>query len=150
LIKSLLNISILLLLSILISSCNFSSEIANEIYATNLNTKKKESYESVETVLEKYIYAGMDVKSALKLLDEQGFDITEYSVLGYRNYPNGDLRLYADDEAIKLIKKNLGVADISYSARRAKGVEWLTSNVIISFSTKNNLVFQTKAYVSVD
>jgi hypothetical protein len=150
LIKSLLNISILLLLSILISSCNISSEIANEIYATNLNTKKKESYESVETVLEKYIYAGMDVKSALKLLDEQGFDITEYSVLGYRNYPNGDLRLYADDEAIKLIKKNLGVADISYSARRAKGVEWLTSNVIISFSTKNNLVFQTKAYVSVD
>jgi hypothetical protein len=147
LIKSLLNISILLLLSILISSCNFSSEIANEIYATNLNTKKKESYESVETVLEKYIYAGMDVKSALKLLDEQGFDITEYSVLGYRNYPNGDLRLYADDEAIKLIKKNLGVADISYSARRAKGVEWLTSNLIISFSTKNNLVFQTKAYV---
>ena len=139
-----------LVLSMLISSCNFSSEMVNEIYVAYQNNKKNENHQNVDMVLAKYIYAGMETKSALRLLSDQGFDITEHTKLGYRNYPTGSLRPYADDDADKRVAKNLAPADIAYIARRAKGMEWFTSNIIISFKSKNNQVIHTKAYVSVD
>lgn len=139
-----------LVLSLLIASCNFSSDMVNEIYVAHLNNKKNENHQNVDRVLAKYIYVGMETKSALSLLSDQGFDITEHAKLGYRDYPTGNLRPYADDDAVKRLEKDLVPADIAYSARRAKGMEWFTSNIIVSFKSKNNHVIHTKAYVSVD
>ncbi len=135
----------------LICGCHYSSEMVDKFEDAHKVDFQNQNNLKTKSVLGQYITTGMNTNSALILLKKEGFEITEYSSIGYKTYPNGNLKHYADDDAVNRVKKNLGVADISYTARRTTGVEWFSGvNLYISMKSKNSKVLNVIADIYVD
>ena len=148
--KTFKNILLVALLP-LICSCHYSSEIVSKFEEAHKVDYQDRNNLKTKTVLAQYIPIGMNVKLALNLLKNEGFEITEHSLIGYRIYPNGNLNHYVDQDAVNRVKIDLGVADISYSARRTTGIVWFSSsNLYISMQSKNSKVLNVKAAIYVD
>lgn len=147
-IKKLVNyrIWILLILFVTISGCNSPSAIVDEVIEAEKNHSNPNVVE-INMVLTRHIPVGMKIENALEKLDEQGFEITEFSMMGYRKYPNGVLRLYADEDAVTRIKKEHGDTKFRYYAQRFQIAQLLSSAVAITIKSDGEKKLAIEAYV---
>lgn len=147
-IKKLVNFRILisLILLVTISSCNYPSTIVDEVIEAEINHSGPNTVE-INMVINKHIPIGMNINDALKKLDWQGFEITEHGTTGYREYPAGKLRHYADEEVVARVKKRLGDTKFEYYAQRFQIAQLLSSAVVITIKSDGEKVLGVKAYV---
>jgi hypothetical protein len=101
----------------------------------------------IDKVINKHIPIGMKIEDALEKLDEQGFGITEHNVNGWREYPDGKLRPYADEEVVARVKKKLGDTKFEYHAERFQIAQLLSSAVHITIKSDGEKLLDVKAYI---
>ncbi|MEQ1597920.1 MAG: hypothetical protein ABL880_00990 [Methylotenera sp.] len=147
--KKLLNyrVRILLILSLTFTGCKFTSAIVDEVIEAEKIHSNSNTVE-IDKVINKHIPIGMNIKSALEKLDEQGFEITEHDATGYREYPAGKLRHYADEEVVARVKKRLGDSKFEYYAKRFQIAQLLSSAVEIAIKSDGEKVLDVKANVN--
>lgn len=149
--KKFLKIVLLVAILNLICGCHYSNEMVDKFEDAHKVDFQNQNNLKTKSVLGQYITIGMNTNSALNLLKNEGFKITEHSSIGYRIYPDGNLKHYADEDAVNRVKKNLGVADTSYTARRATGIEWFSGvSLYISMQSKNSKILNVEAAIHVD
>lgn len=82
----------------LLQGCNMKGQLIKDMDALYMSSTGKTSEErkNVSQVVQKYFPPGMKLTEALKYLDDQGFEIYEYTQDGHRKWPDGELRPYED------------------------------------------------------
>ena len=134
-------------LVLLIVGCNSQSTIYNAVITTEKNNLGQNQAQ-LNAALNKYIYVGMNLSVALKLLHEQDFDITESTVDGFRDYPDGELnRYYSAPDVAARVSKNFATTKLHYKAERFNEFELLGSSVVVMLKSDGNKVLVAEAYV---
>lgn len=133
---------------LLIVGCNSKSSIYNDVIGAEKNNLGQKNQPQLNATLNKYIYVGMSLSAALKLLQEQDFDITESTIEGFRDYPDGELDYYnsAPDVAAR-VSKNFAISKLNYKAERFNEFELLGWSVVVTLKSDGDKVVVAEAYV---
>ena len=134
-------------LVLLIVGCNSQSTIYNDVISAEKNNLGQNQAQ-LNASLNKYIYVDMPLSVALKLLQEQDFDITESTIEGFRDYPNGELDRYnpAPDVTAR-VSKNFATTKLHYKAEKFNEFELLGSSVVVMLKSDGDKVVVAEAYV---
>lgn len=100
---------------------------------------QRERDKAVSRAVQKYFPPGMKSEEAFKLLrqlKEQGFDVSEWRHEGARNWPDGEIKPYLNEETRRSTQLQIPEGESRFYADKQYGVvpRWLaTKHVNISF-----------------
>ncbi len=126
-------------------------EDMDAMYERSKEDPNKESSD-VTVVVKKYFPVGMNISDALEILDNQGFEITEYTLDGFRRLPNGELWNYQDEAHKRSAKVSEG--RIGYLAKkkfdRYLMVMLLGKSAVIVIDSDGESIINSSGYVYLD
>lgn len=97
--KNPLKILTALALMIFIAGCNYSSQIVDDIIIAN-NKEIVKHTNAVQKVVGSYFLVAEDLEVALSKLEDEGFQIVEFSMEGNKDFPDGKFRAYSREPDI--------------------------------------------------
>lgn len=124
----------LIVSTIFISACNSSSKITDAIVDAH-NQDLVYKAKQVEIVINNYFVAGENITNALNRLISDGFEIHEFSIEGYKKYPNGEFKPYAHTpDSTERIVSEFGRV-YKYVAKRFQGLGLFSNAAIVMIKT---------------
>jgi len=113
------------------------------IKADNAGGRQEDRAKAVNQVVQTYFRPGMpkaDAFDMLMRLKEQGFNIGEYRHEGARNWPDGDLKPYLDEQTKKNLENQIppGISRISASKQHGKSNFLIYKHIGITLITRDH------------
>ena len=108
----------------------------------------------VSRATEKFLPLGMNTTEALKFLQREGFEIVEFSNTGYKNFPDGAIKRYSEDEKRK--PQQLGIPENSQVIVYAATLTYermrliLAKRLNIYIGSKDQKIIFVNAFVFID
>lgn len=131
------------------TGCNMYEPIIKEMddaYAA------RESDEDVSRVVQKHFPPGMSLDEALKLLHalkKQGFEIGEYRHEGARQWPDGDIKPYADEATRKNLQNLYPIGVSGYVATKTYDRKYfiVTKAASITVRVKDDRIVESSGLI---